>query len=113
MKVMTYSKVNRSQFERSDGLPARNGLRPQIICHRPRSGLFNSSRPIVILTAKCSQPKRRARFNKSRGIHAPDDISEFLQELVGLLPILCANGCEFATDSRFPKMLRLVKQTSV
>jgi len=26
MKVMTYSKVNRSQFERSDGLPARNGL---------------------------------------------------------------------------------------
>jgi len=47
----------------------------------------------------------RARLNESLGMHAPDDISEFLQELVGLLPILCANACEFATDSRFPKML--------
>jgi len=47
----------------------------------------------------------RARLNESLGMHAPDDISEFLQELVGLLPILCANGCEFATDSRFPKTL--------
>jgi hypothetical protein len=43
----------------------------------------------------------RARLNESLGMHAPDDISEFLQELVCLLPILCANGCEFATNSRF------------
>jgi hypothetical protein len=26
----------------------------------------------------------RARLNESLGMHAPDDISEFLQELVGL-----------------------------
>ena len=30
----------------------------------------------------------RARLNESLGMHAPDDISEILQELVGLLPIL-------------------------
>ena len=27
--------------------------------------------------------------------------AKFLPELVGLSPSLCANGCEFATDSRF------------
>ena len=27
--------------------------------------------------------------------------AKFLPELVGLLPPLCANGCEFATESRF------------
>src|ERR1700676_1496888 len=27
--------------------------------------------------------------------------AKFLPELVGLSPPLCANGCEFATDSRF------------
>ena len=63
---------------------------------------------MVIPTAKCSQPKRRARLNESLGMHAPDDISKFLPELVCPLPVLRANDCEFATDSRFRRCCNLL-----
>jgi len=38
---------------------------------------------------------------ESRGRDAPDDISEILARTRWPSPTLCANGCEFATDSRF------------
>jgi hypothetical protein len=54
-------------------------------------------------TAFDNDNESKLYFSPNDGEHLtlPEDISEFLQELVGFLPILCANGCEFATDSRF------------
>jgi hypothetical protein len=34
--------------------------------------------------------------------------AKFLPELVGLSPPLCANGCEYATDSRFLRRCHLL-----